>query len=1009
MKKNWKETLKLWLGALLLLAESAAIGCKKLSKKAVALCVAAALLVAMVPAYVFAAETTYDIWVGGVQVTSANKDDITTAITEAGGTADGTATYDPESETLTLNGFSYTGQGYVYDSPWCAAIFAKNDLTVKVVGSNTVTASVTGSYTAEALNVWGALTITGDSGSSLTLTGAGRDGGGCGGNLKIENVTVNATGTSGLSSGEGNITINNAEVTATATTNQMQYAAAIYAYEGNITIENSTVTANAPHANAVYSYKDSLRYTIKNSNVTISAAEMGIGLTVGTRLFVENSTVEVTSDAGLAIVNDQNNFGAVPRFTGTHVVYAGDDAGSATEADASADATYANKYVKIEPVCTVTVNYGIDGVNNKEIAVTKGDTISLENPVIDGYIFMGWYADENFTTAFDFDTPITAATTIYAKLADYEGDKKALQNSINALETAVGNVETALNNKVSTDKLTEEVGKLNQAIADAKTYADTQDAALKTTLEAADATMNAAITELQNRVTALETGLTTANGKIDTNTTDINNLKTNVSTLETWKTEAQNAITALQGLTNTQGTSIFALQAAVADLQTAVSTANSNIAAAEARIAVLDGKVTDLETATANLRNAVTALQAAVAGKADTATVNAAIAELQTAINALETAKNNYVGADDALRTELEGKIATAKGEAISAAETLVNNAKTELQSKIHAKADAATTTAAIQNLQAAVAALEAVKDDYATADAALKTELEGKISAAQTAAISAAETLVNNAKSELQSAIDTKADAATVNAAIANLQNAITALQNAKDNYIAADAALKAELEEKIAKAKQEAIDAAKGHIPYIGTNGNWWIGDIDTGVDANGIKGDTGNGIASITTKKENGVTTVTITFTDSEKEPVAFTISNGETGATGADGVGIAKIEKTATDGNVDTYTITLTNGKTYTFTVTNGKDGVNGKDGENGKDGADGKDGLTPFIGENGNWWIGDTDTGVKAVAEQTAQKGTDTITVVSIVVASVALLSNLALVVWIVTKKKKVLV
>ncbi len=29
------------------------------------------------------------------------------------------------------------------------------------------------------------------------------------------------------------------------------------------------------------------------------------------------------------------------------------------------------------------------------------------------------------------------------------------------------------------------------------------------------------------------------------------------------------------------------------------------------------------------------------------------------------------------------------------------------------------------------------------------------------------------------------------------------------------------------------------------------------------------------------------------------------------------------------------------------------------------GEDGKDGETPFIGENGNWWIGDTDTGVRA--------------------------------------------
>lgn len=45
----------------------------------------------------------------------------------------------------------------------------------------------------------------------------------------------------------------------------------------------------------------------------------------------------------------------------------------------------------------------------------------------------------------------------------------------------------------------------------------------------------------------------------------------------------------------------------------------------------------------------------------------------------------------------------------------------------------------------------------------------------------------------------------------------------------------------------------------------------------------------------------------------------------GTPGEDGVGIQKIEKTNTEGLVDTYTITLTDSSTYTFTVTNGKDG------------------------------------------------------------------------------------
>ena len=233
-------------------------------------------------------------------------------------------------------------------------------------------------------------------------------------------------------------------------------------------------------------------------------------------------------------------------------------------------------------------------------------------------------------------------------------------------------------------------------------------------------------------------------------------------------------------------------------------------------------------------------------------------------------------------------------------------------------------------------------------------------------------------------------------------MQNTIAALEAAKDNYASADAALKLELEAAIERAKQEAIEAAKGYIPYIGTNGNWWIGDTDTGVDANGIKGDTGatgNGIASITTSKANGITTVTIKFTDPNMVDVVFTI---EDGAAGADGVGIAKIEKNSSDGNVDTYTITLTNGTTYTFTVTNGTNGTDGKDGVDGKDGTDGEDGQTPYIGENGNWWIGDTDTGVKAAGDD----GKDGAIIVATAVGGSALISNIALIAWILIKKKR---
>ena len=57
---------------------------------------------------------------------------------------------------------------------------------------------------------------------------------------------------------------------------------------------------------------------------------------------------------------------------------------------------------------------------------------------------------------------------------------------------------------------------------------------------------------------------------------------------------------------------------------------------------------------------------------------------------------------------------------------------------------------------------------------------------------------------------------------------------------------------------------------------------------------------------------------------------------------------------------------------------GRDGVDGQDGApgtDGKDGHDGVDGITPHIGDNGNWYIGDTDTG-KPSRGETGPAGQD---------------------------------
>lgn len=422
----------------------------------------------------------------------------------------------------------------------------------------------------------------------------------------------------------------------------------------------------------------------------------------------------------------------------------------------------------------VTLDYGMTNAPAGTMTVDHGTVLNPESPVFDGYIFMGWFADNTYQTAFDLATPIKAPTTIYAKFADYDADMAAIDGQIETLEQAIADLQAQINSNDA------DIADIQAKIADINALIDA--------LKAADVTLEG---KLSDAIAKAENDLKAEKEKLD------------------------------------------------------------------ARIEKLQQ---DMNKADADLKQAITNLDAAMQ-RGDTMLKD----EIDILRQALEKAKAELLKADADNKAALEAKI-----------------------------------NAADETLGDAIKALEKNLDD---------------------------------AKAALQTTIDTKADTEAVNTAVANLQNAITALENAKDNYITADAALKAELEAAIAKAKQEAIDAAKGHIPFIGANGNWWIGEVDTGVDTNGIKGD------------------------------------------PGADGVGIAKIEKTSTAGNVDTYTITLTNGKTYTFTVTNGANGVDGKDGKDGVNGTDGQDGESSPV-------------------------------IVAIAIASAALLSNIVLVIYIVTLKRK---
>lgn len=74
-------------------------------------------------------------------------------------------------------------------------------------------------------------------------------------------------------------------------------------------------------------------------------------------------------------------------------------------------------YQPTGPAVYVTVSFDTDGgtaIPDQSVRVgAKAEKPA--DPTKEGYTFGGWYEEDTFTTVFDFDDPISAATTVYAK------------------------------------------------------------------------------------------------------------------------------------------------------------------------------------------------------------------------------------------------------------------------------------------------------------------------------------------------------------------------------------------------------------------------------------------------------------------------------------------------------------------------------------------------------------------------------------------------------------------
>ena len=276
--------------------------------------------------------------------------------------------------------------------------------------------------------------------------------------------------------------------------------------------------------------------------------------------------------------------------------------------------------------------------------------------------------------------------------------------------------------------------------------------------------------------------------------------------------------------------------------------------------------------------------------------------------------------------------------------------------------------------------ALNAVMAAASAAQEAAKAA-EDKVSIAQEAASSAQTSAEQAAKDASSAANSAKSAAGDATAALESAEEAErSAGESAKSAQAAQASATAAARDAKeAADIAAEAKQIAENNVPIIGDDGNWHVNGVDTekpyvlDVDAEVQTGDVGSEIAVTKTLNADGRG---VTFN--------FTIPEGKE---------LVSVVKEKTEGLVDTYKISYNDGTNTTFEVVNGRSGVTGvESGESTStetitetpitfDFEEGnsqtvivkaKNGDSPTIGEDGNWYVGDVDTGKPYALDVTAE-------------------------------------
>jgi hypothetical protein len=407
-------------------------------KKPISFILILCMVLAMMPMMTITASaaepTLYDVWVGGVRVTSDNCSNIT------GEGITGTVTYDPVTKILTLDGATITKTFPVsYSSTdYAAGIYGSGFSAIKVVNDSKIELDSSTSHTVCGILAWN-FTISSGNGKKLDII--------------VDNSTEGTRGIYGI----GNTTISGIDLTANAGSSTEDGSWGLYIEGATLTISGGAVTATAGNAkfssvgitalhalqitggavvtatgsNSFGNYSSSFSAGIRIPNSSSYISGSTVTATGGTGqngygIYTNTHTLSIIGGsvtAKISAVPDANHV-AVSSAAGIDIsgysgakILAGDSGSSAKVVDSYGG----QKYVKYGTMTTYAVTYNNNGGAGTMAAETAADGVGFSLPACSftppaSMVFGKWAVGSTGGTqvAENGSYTFTGDTTVYA-------------------------------------------------------------------------------------------------------------------------------------------------------------------------------------------------------------------------------------------------------------------------------------------------------------------------------------------------------------------------------------------------------------------------------------------------------------------------------------------------------------------------------------------------------------------------------------------------------------------